>query len=137
MLPYLHERKVYLNRLKNNTKYFYTTKQEEIIVSQDFEKQENQEIVKEVKSTIFAFNISESKMYVYSEEGLLLNRMEFKNLVTEYGDIMSASSDGLNFLLYNKPKDSVTIVRFNENDFRILKTFKIKKVIDDFLQRIR
>ena len=25
MLPYLHERKIHLNRLKNNTDYFYTS----------------------------------------------------------------------------------------------------------------
>ena len=65
-----------------------------------------------------------------------MNRMVFKNLITEYGDIMCASSDGLNFLLYNKSKDSVTIVRFYENDFKILKTFRIKKLIDDFLDRV-
>ena len=27
MLPYLHERKIYMNRIKQNTKYFYTSKQ--------------------------------------------------------------------------------------------------------------
>lgn len=25
IMPYLHERKIYLNRMKMNTKYFYTT----------------------------------------------------------------------------------------------------------------
>ena len=37
VLPFLHERKVYLNRLKYNTNYFYTTKQEEIRMPEDFE----------------------------------------------------------------------------------------------------
>ena len=27
MLPYLHERKIYMNRIKQNTKYFYSSKQ--------------------------------------------------------------------------------------------------------------
>jgi hypothetical protein len=65
--PYLHERKIYLNRMKQNTNYFYSSKQVE------YEEK--------VISYVFAFNITENKFYVYSEKGLLLNRIEFSDKI--------------------------------------------------------
>jgi hypothetical protein len=38
-----------------------------------------------VISYVFAFNINESKFYVYSEKGLLLNRIDFSDYVKKYG----------------------------------------------------
>ena len=93
-----------------------------MITTVDFEEEKKQE----VRSSIFAFNISEHKLYIYSEDGLLLKRISYKKLTSEYGDIMSASSDGLNFVLFNKPKDTATIVRFYSEGYTILKTFRIK-----------
>jgi len=98
--PYLHERKIYLNRMKQNTTYFYSSKQVE------YEEK--------IKSYIFAFNINESKFYVYSEKGLLLNRIEFSKEIKQYGEIVCASSNGLTFALYKSRTDQVTIIRFDE-----------------------
>ena len=32
IMPYLHEKRVYLNRIKQNTEYFYTSLDQEIVV---------------------------------------------------------------------------------------------------------
>lgn len=93
--PYLHERRIYLNRMKQNTFYFYTSKQQII---------ENEES-KTVISYIFSFNVNENKFYVYSEKGLLLNRIDFSDYIKKYGEIVCASSNGLNFALHNKRTD--------------------------------
>ena len=53
-------------------------------------------------SYIFAFNLNESKFYVYSEKGLLLNRIEYSEYTKKHGEIVSTSPDGLNFVLHNK-----------------------------------
>ena len=70
IVPYLHERRVYLNRMKKNTNYFYSSVQRNI--SNDIESPV-------WVSYIFAFNLNESKFYVYSEKGLLLNRIEYSD----------------------------------------------------------
>ena len=67
IVPYLHERKIYLNRMKQNTNYFYSSKQVE------FEEK--------IKTQLFAFNITEHKFYVYSEKGLLLNRIDYSDKI--------------------------------------------------------
>ena len=120
IVPYLHERKIYLNRMKQNTNYFYSSKQVE------FEEK--------IKSYVFAFNITEHKFYVYSEKGLLLNRIEYSDKIKQYGDEASASSNGLNFALFKSRNDQVTILRFNESECSILKTFNIEGAIKELLK---
>jgi hypothetical protein len=71
--------------MKKNTSYFYTSKQ--INISQD---KENPAWI----PYIFAFNLNESKFYVYSEKGLLINRIEYAHYTKKYGEIVSTSPDG-------------------------------------------
>ena len=65
-------------------------------------------------SYVFAFNLTEHKFYVYSEKGLLLNRIEYSDKVKLYGEEVSASSNGLNIALFKNRTDQVTILRFDE-----------------------
>jgi hypothetical protein len=118
ILPYLHERKIYLNRIKKNTKYFYTTSQ-----SGDSD------------SKIFAINLTESKYYIYSEKGLLLNRVKYLDLTKKYGEIVSTSANGLNFVLWNKSVDQVTILRFSESKVSYIKSIKLTKSIIEFVKK--
>ena len=83
---------------------------------------------------MFAFNITEHKFYVYSEKGLLLNRIDYSEKVKQYGDEASASSNGLNFALFKNRTDQVTILRFNELDCTILKTLNIEGSIKELLK---
>ena len=74
ILPYLHERKIFLNRIKQNTKYFYTSLTS---VIHDCTGVAGKDNAHKTIAYIFAFNLTESKYYVYSEKGLLLNRVNF------------------------------------------------------------
>lgn len=47
MLPYLHERKIHLNRLKFNTKYFYTSIQTHDQDIEQYQKQINRQFEQE------------------------------------------------------------------------------------------
>ena len=70
IVPYLHERKIHLNRIKQNTKYFYTSCQSGNGID---------------PTQIYAINLTESKYYVYNEKGILLNRIEFGALIKKHG----------------------------------------------------
>jgi hypothetical protein len=59
LTPYLHEKKIYLNRQKLNTDYFYTSF--ETRIHQDMEDEDDLPV-----TSIIAFNMTESKMYAYS-----------------------------------------------------------------------
>ena len=76
-------------------------------------------------SYIFAFNINESKFYVYSEKGLLLNRIEYSEYTKKYGEFVSTSPDGLNFVLHDKVADTISIIRFDEEEVQLLKSIKV------------
>jgi len=88
-MPYLHERKIYLNRMKMNTKYFYTTvktdkhcvercraEDEHRLLKSTMQAEENlEEADPATHDTLIAcLNLVESKFYLYRENGLLVNR---------------------------------------------------------------
>ena len=99
ILPYLHERRIYLNRIKVNTNYYYNTiykslDQDKEIISLTSKLETNDVI--EVKKTPFivCMNLSEHKLYTYSESGLLVNRFEYSDWVVKYGEPIAASDNG-------------------------------------------
>ena len=49
-------------------------------------------------TSIIAVNLTEKKMYSYSQSGLLLKRYVFKNEVKQYGKPIKTSPNGLNFV---------------------------------------
>jgi hypothetical protein len=48
-------------------------------------------------------NETEHKYYVYTQNGLLVNRVNFTDLVNKYGEPVATSSNGLNFILKKSP----------------------------------
>ena len=119
ILPYLHDHKIYLNRLKVNTDYFYTSvetnptdedayhndvqqkiKRRSTTIARDFGKSvsKSNDTRSETFTSIIAMNETESKYYVYTQNGLLINRIDFSDLVENYGNPISTSSNGLNFI---------------------------------------
>lgn len=127
ILPYLHDHKIYLNRLKINTDYFYTSmetdpkeedeyhqeisdklKKKSTVVARDFKSSiESSETFKvnrpKTFTSIIAMNETEHKYYVYTQNGLLLNRVNFSDVVSKYGEPVSTSSNGLNFIFKKTP----------------------------------
>jgi hypothetical protein len=123
ILPYLHERRVYLNRKKDNTNYFYTSidtsrsleaKFNEHIklmvrenqTKNNFEFQEflkninlEQDVIeKDGSMSIICMNLTETKYYVYDTNGILKNRVNYQDISKEFGNPVSVSSNGQFFI---------------------------------------
>ena len=80
ILPFLHERKVYFSRMKEEQEYFYST-------------------IKLAQGTLFVrMCITENKYYVYNQKGILKKRVNFSDFITDYGRPIAVSNNGLVFI---------------------------------------
>lgn len=43
-------------------------------------------------------NLTEHKYYVYKENGILVNRIDYSEWVEEFGEPVATSENGLNFI---------------------------------------
>lgn len=76
ILPFLHERRVYLSRMDNECEYFYTT-------------------IQQKKSLFFVcMNTTENKYQVYSQGGILYKNVDYSNQVFVYGPPAAVSNNG-------------------------------------------
>ena len=105
VLPYLHERSVNLNKLKPNTKYFYT-----LVDTQEKLTKGLLESLKDTyisRTTVICMNLTEYKYHVYSTKGALISRIVFKNEVNKYGVPITVSSNGQVFVFkHNSSRDN-------------------------------
>ena len=123
VVPYLHERKVFLNEIKANTDYFYTTIETNVTDEEHYNSQLF-DIYKELcvtyiddhecdlksdatnsegpvlnsYSAIICLNLSESIFEVYSQNGLLLKQLDYTEHVSKYGEPIAVSNNGQNFI---------------------------------------
>ena len=65
--------------------------------------------------------------------GILVNRIEFSDLIQQYGEIVCTSPDGLNFALHNRRNDTLTIIRFSEHEIFVLKTLSLENSLKEYL----
>ena len=81
-MPYLHERKIVLNRIKTNTKYFYSSFQLEGKSHWTNDQIESYlEITKSKEVTLInCMNLLESKIYLYLENGVIAYRHDFTHI---------------------------------------------------------
>lgn len=125
ILPYLHSKYIFLNRQKPNTDYFYTSIEHKIHEHQpddscsssmesdyssnnkeddeeffdDGEKpKDNSKMKTRTITNIICVNMTLYKQYVYSQNGTLINRFNFKDLTTKFGIPISNSANGQNFI---------------------------------------
>lgn len=54
------------------------------------EKKRDEEIIVKI-TKIICVNYTESKYYIYSENGILLNRVDYHDNVVNYGDLIATS----------------------------------------------
>ena len=47
---------------------------------------------------IISINLTDQKYHVFQQNGMMLNRVDFKSEVAQYGDLVSTSQNGLNFI---------------------------------------
>ena len=79
VMPYLHERKVVLNRCKTRTKYFYTSFKVSKNTEPNSQMRTFQETTKSSEITlIVCINLLESKIYMYLENGVIAKRYDYK-----------------------------------------------------------
>ena len=76
---------------------------------------------------ILAVNLTESKYYVYSEKGILLNRINFRQFVEFYGEPLTVSSNGLNYVFKKKGENVINVIHMNEFKIHFIKSIEVKK----------
>lgn len=98
-------------------------------------KDENErEIIAQLESqksftSIICMNLSEQKLYVYSQNGLLSNRVEYSDLVDKYGEMLATSNSGKSFIFYQKPE--VTIFKLSIFGLHPVQTFSLKTELEE------
>mmetsp|Transcript_1931 Transcript_1931/g.2766 ORF Transcript_1931/g.2766 Transcript_1931/m.2766 type:complete len:509 (+) Transcript_1931:3115-4641(+) len=126
IVPYLHEKRIYLNRNKTNTEYFYTS-----IEQYSHSKQRS----------IVCVNLSESKYYIYSQRGLLRNRIDFSKEVKFSGSPIAVSENGRNFLLMQKNASTgnmpmLTIYHLTDYEFTFIKQIILQYDIQQYIDKL-
>tara|TARA_B110000285_G_C15118767_1_gene615785 strand:+ start:1798 stop:2109 length:312 start_codon:yes stop_codon:yes gene_type:complete len=84
--PYLHEKKLFLNRTKLNVSYFTTSIKTKLKMGDS----NNTESL----HTTLVMNLTEKKMYAYTQNGILISRYVFKREAMTYGEPITTSSNG-------------------------------------------
>ena len=82
ILPYLHERRIYLNR-RQTANQFYT-----------IFKHKN-------RNYILCICVADNKMYVYTETGILVDRILYRDLAKQCGKPCGISENG-QFMIFRK-----------------------------------
>ena len=89
ILPYLHERRIYLNR-RHQSNQFYTI------------------IHHENQKYILCLCVNDSKLYIYTETGILIDRILYRDESAKWGKPVTVSEDGKN-LIFRKSDQSPDI----------------------------
>ena len=79
ILPYLHERRIYLNRRHESNQFYTICNRRE-------------------KKYILCLCINDNKLYVYTETGILKNRIKYDEIAEQHGKPESVSENGKNLL---------------------------------------
>ena len=110
------------------------------IIDQDHDDKEK----KEKPPMILCMNYTESKYYIYSENGKLTKRVNYKKRVDKLGNIIATSANGHNFIFWKKNTLMFTIMCIMKQDskkcqtkafeLKDYKTVDIKNFIKNFAQ---
>lgn len=84
---------------------------------------------------MYAFNLTEHKLYYYTDIGILLKRIDFSDIIKTHGEIICASSNGLNFALFNRRIDTITLIRFSQKNVILLKAINVEGSLKEFFSR--
>lgn len=108
IVPYLHERKLILNRPRPNTKMFFNlldVKDYSLADSRLFRQRASSLLDSEHSSsnvtTILCMNLTDYRYHNYLMNGLLINRVDFSDLVRRRGIPVAVSPNGRVFV-FNK-----------------------------------
>lgn len=88
ILPYLHERKILLTKIKEQKNYFYTT------LKKTIQSQHGDHTF----TSLIMMNLSDHKYYVYSPKGIMIKRHDFSAFCRSYGNPKAVSNNGQVFV---------------------------------------
>jgi hypothetical protein len=108
ILPYLHERKLHLNKRDISNQFYTMIKHGDNIY-------------------IICLAITHNKMYVYGENSILIRRFKYNEIARVCGKPVCMSEDGLN-LVFQKSDTSqdIYIVSISIDGLKVIKKVKIK-----------
>lgn len=119
ILPYLHERKIYLNPMKPRNNYFYTALEDLKVTATD-----------SATTLMIAMDLTASKYFLYSEGGLLQHRVNFEAVTKVYGKPVQVSPNGKIFLFKKDGAPSVIhIFALTFEEFVFIKTIDLQERI--------
>ena len=100
IVPYLHDKRIYLHRQKPNNKYFYTSIEthvdegmKNIGKSKDIAKSDDS------LTAIVCLNQTANMYHIYSQKGVLVNQFAYGHLIEEYGTPVATSSNGQSLVM--------------------------------------
>lgn len=76
-----------------------------------------------------AMNLTESKYYVYLENGVQVNRVNYGSWVEKMGEPLATSEDGQNFIFKKKRTAKISIIHMDEHGLTHIKNIDIHKEI--------
>jgi len=120
ILPYLHERKLHLNK-RDNTNQFYT-------------------MIKSPSGIMYilCLCINDNKMYVYGENSILVRRFTYEKIANKCGKPICVSEDGLSFVFQTSDLSNVIyIVQLSIDGLRVKKKIDIKAALEDYVAGLR
>ena len=88
---------------------------------------------KDRKIYILCLNISDNKLYVYTDSGILVRRFKYNELAKKIGKPICISEDGLNMIFqksYLSPE--IFLVKMSILGLQVLKCINIKQSIDKY-----
>ena len=80
-----------------------------------------------------SIDVSSNKYFIYSEGGLLCNRVDYSSLVGRFGVPIEVSNDGRNFIFCAPDKKSILhVLRLEISGFIFVKTIDVFKAIKTY-----
>ena len=106
ILPYLHERKIYLNHQKKDCDYFNTTMRLDSAASKSMKSSKygssirSSRLIRDAEVDFISINLTDNKYHYFNIKGILQHRVDFTDTLKQYkcGRPVSVSNDGTIFV---------------------------------------
>jgi len=86
---------------------------------------------------ILCLNISDNKLYVYTDSGILVRRFKYNELAKKIGKPICISEDGLNMIFQQSDlSPEIFLVKMSILGLQVLKEINIKQSIDKYFSRM-
>jgi hypothetical protein len=117
ILPYLHERRIYLNR-RHEANHFWTIQEYDGL------------------KFILCMSVNDNKIYVYTETGILCDKILYDDIATKCGKPESCSENGENFLFRCSPQSyDFHLLKISVKGMHLEASLNIKEKLTDYISK--